>query len=153
MERTRKNDYLKYWRVVRKYIKERYGLSQVDLDILLFLYSEPYFTRDTFDEFDRVCPWDLQRFENLRQQGWIVVFRKNNHYSKALYDLSHKAKQLCALTYKLLNGEVGFNKDQGVSDMWSVKSSNYSSKVQRDIIEKINNQVKQKKIDPSETFD
>jgi hypothetical protein len=40
------NDYLKYWRVIRYYIKNKYGLTQADLDILLFLYSEQYFTKD-----------------------------------------------------------------------------------------------------------
>ena len=42
-------DYLKYWRVVRYFIKAKYGLSQADLDILLFLYSEKYFSKDKFD--------------------------------------------------------------------------------------------------------
>ena len=35
-------DYLKYWRVVRYYIRAKYKISTADLDILLFLYSEEY---------------------------------------------------------------------------------------------------------------
>ena len=37
------NDYLKYWRVVRYFIKIKYGISTGELDMLLFLYSEKYF--------------------------------------------------------------------------------------------------------------
>ena len=37
------NDYLKYWRVIRYFIKAKYGLSQAELDVILFLKSEGYF--------------------------------------------------------------------------------------------------------------
>ena len=48
------SDYLKYWRVVRQFVKVKYGLSQADLDILLFLKSEQYFSKDKFKEFDQL---------------------------------------------------------------------------------------------------
>jgi len=64
-------DYLKYWRVIRYFIKARYGLTQDDLDMLLFLNSENYFSKDKFDEFDELMSWNKNRFENLRQAGWI----------------------------------------------------------------------------------
>ena len=66
-------DYLKYWRVIRQFVKIKYGLTQSDLDMLLFLYSEKYFDRGKFEEFDNLLGWDKQRFENLRQADWIVV--------------------------------------------------------------------------------
>ena len=34
-----KHDWLKYWRVVRYWVSESYGLSYPDLEMLLFLYS------------------------------------------------------------------------------------------------------------------
>jgi len=69
-------DYLKYWRVVRYFIKAKYGLTQADLDILLFLYSEKYFSKDKFDEFDELISWDEDRFDKLLRDGWLNVFRK-----------------------------------------------------------------------------
>ena len=62
------NDYLKYWRVIRQYIKIKYNLTQSDLDILLFLKSESYFSKDKFEEFNEILSWDKQRFEKLRQR-------------------------------------------------------------------------------------
>ena len=53
------DDYLKYWRVIRQFVKVKYNLSQSDLDILLFLYSEKYFDRGKFDEFDNILGWDV----------------------------------------------------------------------------------------------
>ena len=46
------NDYLKYWRVVKYYVKAKYGLTQAELEMLLFLKSEGYFDKDKFKEFD-----------------------------------------------------------------------------------------------------
>ena len=81
------SDYLKYWRVVRQFIKAKHKLSQADLDILLFLKSEEYFSKDKFKEFDNLISWEKNRFERLRQEGWIEVFRKRMGKRKALYQL------------------------------------------------------------------
>ena len=46
------NDYLKYWRVIRYFIKAKYGLSQAELDVILFLKSEGYYdTRAGYSMF------------------------------------------------------------------------------------------------------
>jgi hypothetical protein len=34
-------NYLKYWRVVRYFINAKYGITQPDLEMLIFLYDEP----------------------------------------------------------------------------------------------------------------
>ena len=60
-----KSNYLKYWRVIRYFIKHKYGLTQADLDMLLFLYSEDYFSKDKFEEFDELLSWDVNRFDRL----------------------------------------------------------------------------------------
>lgn len=152
MERTRKNDYLKYWRVVRKYIKECYGLNQSDLDMLLFLYSEPHFTQEQFEEFNTVCPWEKGRFQRLKRDGWIVMFRKNNYYVKALYDLSMKGKRVCSTTYKLLNGDMAYSERPQEGDMFKSRTSTYSSRQHREIIKKINAKLKEGKTDIPEVI-
>jgi len=100
-----KNDYLKYWRVIRQYVKVKYGLTQSDLDIILFLNSEGYFNKDKFEEFDRILSWEVQRFDRLLRDGWIEVFRKRQGKIKGLYTLSYKAKRVVTSIYKKLNGE------------------------------------------------
>lgn len=99
------DDYLKYWRVIRRYIKVKYGLSESDLDILLFLKSEGKFTRSKFKEFDRILSWERQRFDRLVKEGWIVVFRKRDKNLAGLYELSFKAKRVIGSIYKKLSGE------------------------------------------------
>lgn len=101
------NDFLKYWRVVRQYVKIKYSLNQADLDMILFLYSEPYFSRAKFQEFNRVLPWDKKRFKQLVHDGWIDSFRKYDPTTntRAIYKLSFKAKRMVTSIYKKLNGE------------------------------------------------
>ena len=65
-------NYLKYWRVVRYYIKRKYNLTTAELEVLLFLKTEGRFSRDDFDTFNEVVSWDKKRFEKLRQDGWII---------------------------------------------------------------------------------
>jgi len=103
--KSNNDDYLKYWRVIRQFVKIKYGLNQSDLDMIFFLYSELYFDRDKFIEFDNLLGWDKQRFEKLRQAGWIEVFRKRMGNRKALYQLSSKAKIMVRSVYNKLNGE------------------------------------------------
>jgi hypothetical protein len=102
-----KSDYLKFWRVVRYYIKAKHGLTESDLDILLFLYSEGYFDKDKFSEFDNLISWNKNRFEDLRQAGWIEVFRKRDvsKKKKAIYQLSFKGNNVVKEIYNKLNGE------------------------------------------------
>ena len=77
-KRMPNNDYLKYWRVVRYYVKAKYGLSTPDLEMLLFLNGEKYFDKDKFHEFNKLISWDRHRFDRLLRDGWIEVFRKRS---------------------------------------------------------------------------
>ena len=70
-----KSDYLKYWRIVKYYVKAKYGLKEGDLDLLLFLSSEGYFSRDKFTEFEKLLSWNKLRFYDLIATGWIEVFK------------------------------------------------------------------------------
>jgi len=101
------DDYLKYWKVIRQYVKIKYGLNQADLDMILFLYSEAYFNKDKFDDFTRLVGWDSKRVKRMLKEGWLESFRKTDPHTKrrALYKLSFKAKHLVTLIYKYLNGE------------------------------------------------
>ena len=103
--KTAPHDYLKFWRVIRYYMKSKHGLGQADLDMILFLYSESYFGKEKFDEFAELVSWELGRFERLRNEGWIERFRRKGKDGKALYQLSYKATRMVLDIYRKLNGE------------------------------------------------
>ncbi len=138
-----KSDYLKYWRVIRQFIKAKYGLTQADLDMLLFLYTEDYFSKDKFQEFNELLSWDVTRFDRLRRDKWIEVFRKNMGKRKALYTLSYKTKRMIDSLYKKLNGEeIPTSPSKNPMFKRNVK---YSDKVYRNFIKEMNASIRQQR--------
>jgi len=136
-------DYLKYWRVIRQFIKVKYNLTQSDLDMLLFLYSEKYFVRDRFREFETLLDWDANRFQRLVKEGWIVRFRNRVGNRKALYQLPIKTTRMIQSIYRKLNGEE-IPVSQSQNRMFA-KNVSYTDKVYRDMIIEMNAAIKQQR--------
>ena len=85
------HDYLKYWRVIRYWVKAKYGLSTPDLEMLLFLYSEQMFNKTQFTKYEELMSWDVKRFGRLLKDDWIHVWRKRKGNETTLYELTYKA--------------------------------------------------------------
>jgi len=137
------DNYLKYWRVIRKFVQVQYKLTQCDLDMLFFLYSEKYFGRDKFDEFDKLLGWDVMRFQRLVKEEWIVRFRNRVGKRKALYKLTHKAESMIQSVYRKLSGEE--IPVSSVSNRIFMKNVPYTDKVYRDMILDMNKTIKQQR--------
>lgn len=142
------SDYLKYWRVIRYFYKVKYGLSQSDLEILLFLYSEKYFSRDKFKQFDSLLPWDTKRFNRLLNDGWVEVFRRRMGHRRALYELSYKGIRLVDSIYKKLNGEEIAS--SVTNNPMFYKNVRYTDKVYRNMIVEMNKFIRQQRHLPPE---
>ena len=99
------NDYLKYLRVIRLWVKKEYGVTQYDLECFLFLYSEHIFDTKKFQEYQSVLGFSSSTFDRFIKEGWIVEFRKSYGRTKALYELSAKCKLMIGRVYKFLNME------------------------------------------------
>jgi hypothetical protein len=140
----KKNDYLKYWRIVKYYVKAKYGLTQAELEMLLFLKSESYFSKDRFLEFNQVFPWNKNRFDNLLRDGWIAVFRKGSGPRKNLYHLPQKTRKMIEVVYKKLNGEE-IATHENFNPMFK-RNVSYSDKVYRNMIISMNEEIKANKL-------
>ena len=136
-------DYLKYWRVVRYFMKAKYKITNGDLDIILFLYSEKYFNKTKFNEFDELLSWDNTRFKTLLRDGWIDVFRKRNGKETTLYELSYKGRRMVSSMYKKLNGEE-LPEAKSVNPLFLANAS-YTDKLYRDMIKEMNAFIRQQR--------
>jgi hypothetical protein len=112
-----KSNYLKYWRVIRYFIKAKYKLTQAELDVLLFLHDEKYFSKEKFEEFNNLLSWDVNRFDKL------------------LRDLTS--------IYNKLSGEE-IPTSQSANPMFA-KHVSYSDKVYRNMILEMNKFIKQQR--------
>ena len=137
------HNYLKYWKVVKQFIKTKYGISTSDLEMLLFLRSEKYFSKENFDEFNELFHWEKNRFERLKQEGWIDVFRKKTGNRRVLYQLSYKAQRMLTSVYKKLEGEeIPESKSSNPQFLADVS---YTDKVHRNYIKKLNQSIRQQR--------
>ena len=98
---------LKYYRLVRKWARRTYEMQEADIELLIYLDSLNYFTRKQFMNGEYIYSWDKHRWERLRSQGWIDVWRERNRRDAkyAVYKASFKCKQMIARIYKILAGE------------------------------------------------
>ena len=97
----------KYYRLVRKWACKTFGLKDADLELLIYLDCKSRFTRNNFIEGVYTYSWDKARWERLRSQGWIEVWRQRNRTSikYSIYKTSFKCSQLITRIYKILLGE------------------------------------------------
>jgi hypothetical protein len=112
--------------------------------MLLFLYSEKYFGKDKFQEFNEILSWDVKRFDRLLADGWIQNFRERRVGQKGLYALSYKANRMIGSIYKKLDGE-DIPMTMCNNPMFK-KKVDYSDKVYRNFIKGINEETRKSRI-------
>lgn len=136
--REKSYNFLKYWRVVRYYIKRKYEISLMELDMLLYLYDLPYFKKEDFNYYGNTLSWDKHRFYEMKSKGLINEWRPGGEKlgRSKMFVLSHKAKTICALTYKKLMQEEPISEDPRSNPLF--KSDNYNDKIYRKVIEGMN---------------
>lgn len=99
---------LKHWRVVRYWVKRKYELTDAEVDMIIFLYDERFFSYHDYKKFEAITSWDKKRFYRLKELGWISVWRKRTLKDHAIYELSYKGKKLVHKIYSILQGEEDF---------------------------------------------
>ena len=97
----------KHYRIIRKWACKNNNLNDADLELLIYLESIEYFTKQDFKTGSYSYSWDNRRWNRLLKQGWIVVWRNRNRTTQKynIYNVSFKFKQLINKIYKIMLGE------------------------------------------------
>ena len=98
---------LKYYRLVRKWACKTYDLKDADLELLIYLDCKQRFTRNYFIDGTYTYSWDKDRWERLRRDKWIEVWRHRNRTTikYSIFKTSFKCSQLISRIYRILLGE------------------------------------------------
>ena len=98
---------LKYYRLVRKWACKTYGLTDADLELLIYLDHKGRFTRQEFIDGTYTMSWDKTRWDKLRRLGWIETWRHRNRTTikYSIYKTSFKCGQLVSRIYRIMLGE------------------------------------------------
>ena len=97
----------KYYRLVRKWICKTYSIKDADLELLIYLDCKKRFTRKEFLDGVYTYSWDKSRWERLRRDGWIDVWRHRNRTTimYSVFKTSWKCGQMISRIYRILLGE------------------------------------------------
>jgi hypothetical protein len=97
----------KYYRLVRKWACKQNDLKDADLELLIFLHCLKRFTRKEFMDGVYIYSWDKKRWDRLRNQGWIDVWRHRNRTTiqYSIYKTSFRCNHLISRIYRILLGE------------------------------------------------
>jgi hypothetical protein len=98
---------LKYYRLIRKWACKTYNLKDADLELLIYLDCKNRFTRNEFIDGSYTMSWDKNRWERLRRNGWIEVWRHRNRTTikYSIYKTSFKCSQLISRIYRIMLGQ------------------------------------------------
>ena len=125
---------LKYYRIIRRWACKQYGLKDADLELLIYLDCKGLFKRDDFINGVFTYSWDKHRWERLRSEEWIDVWKERNRRDSkyALYKTSMKTKLMINRIYKIMLGEEDIPITQ--SNVY-YKNKSYSDKVMNKAID------------------
>ena len=118
----------KYYRLVRKWACKSFDILDADLELLIYLDCKDHFTRNDFIEGTYTFSWDKARWERLRTDGWIDVWRHRNRTTikYSVFKTSYKAKRLITRMYNIMLGE----EDMPISEASKFyKNKTYTDKV------------------------
>lgn len=103
----REMNLFKYYRLVRRWACKTYDLTDADLELLIYLDCKARFTRNDFINGAYTYSWDKNRWERLRKEGWIDVWRQRNKTTikYSVYKTSFKCQQLISRIYRILLAE------------------------------------------------
>jgi hypothetical protein len=83
------------------------SLTDADLELLIYLDCKGRFTRNEFIEGVYTYSWDKHRWERLKREGWIEVWRHRNRTTikYSIFKTSFKCSQIISRIYRILLGE------------------------------------------------
>ena len=98
---------LKHYRIIRKWACRNNGLTDADLELLIYLDCKDIFSKHDFEIGTYSYSWDNRRWNKLLKNGWIVVWRYRNRTTQTyhLYKVSFKCKQLINRMYRIMLGK------------------------------------------------
>ena len=128
---------LKHYRIIRKWACKNNGLTDSDLELLIYLDCIDLFTIQDFKMGSYSYSWENRRWNRLIQNDWIVVWRNRNRTTQKynIYKVSFKGKQLISRIYRIMLGQEDINIG---SRNKLITGSSYTDKVMTKAIYNIN---------------
>ena len=129
---------LKHYRVIRRWACKKTGLTDADLELLIYFDCLGNFTRKDFEDGILIYSWDNRRWNRLLKEGWIVKWRGYNGADKSysIYQVSLQTKNIIQQIYRIMLGKEDIPTSTRRNP--AMKRISYSDKTLATAIGKIN---------------
>ncbi len=129
---------LKHYRIIRKWASKNNGLTDADLELLIYLDCMKLFSRHDFEQGSYSYSWDNRRWNRLIQNDWVKVWRYRNRTTRKynIYKVSFKGKQLIQRIYRIMLGEDDIPTSERRNKL--IKGDSYTDKVLTHAIYNVN---------------
>ena len=129
---------LKHYRIIRKWACKNNGLTDAELELLIYLDCIGLFTKHDFEIGTYSYSWNNRRWAKLKQNDWIVVWRNRNRTTQKynIYKVSFKGQQLISRMYRIMLGEEDI--PTSVRRNKIMKGDSYINKVLQTSINNVN---------------
>ena len=129
---------LKHYRIIRKWACRNNGLTDAEIELLIYLDCIDMFTIDDFKTGSYSFSWNNRRWNKLIQNDWIVVWRNRNRTTQKynIYKVSFKGKQLIKRIYRIMIGEEDIPTSTRRNSI--MKGKTYMDKVLQTSVYKVN---------------
>ena len=133
---------LKHYRIIRKWASKTNGLTDAELELIIYLDCISLFTLKDFKLGTYSYSWNNRRWNKLIQNDWIQVWRHRNRTTQKynIYKISFKGKQLISRIYRVILGEEDIPTSERRNSI--MKGKSYMDKVLQVSINHINKDKK-----------
>ena len=101
------NDFMKYHKIIIRFVSNKYQIKKADLDVLFYLYTEHIFGKSDIVRTYRMNASGNGSLEYLLDRGLICLWagKKKDGMRRDLYHMTLKGKNIVKHTYELFKGE------------------------------------------------
>lgn len=133
-------NFLKYLRVVKRWVRVKYNMSTSDLEIFLFLYDEGIWKLKEFNQAEEIHNWERNRLKRYLERGWVRVWREGKGYKgyAKLYELTPKAKRIVKSFYLKLTQNEAVPENKQNNPMFLTKNESYTMDAYKNAISRMN---------------
>lgn len=108
-KRNRQKNYLKHFGLIRRYVQTKYNLTISDLEVLMFMNSEPAFTMYQLKDINALTGITMPKMKRLQRLGFVDFIQDPEmpgHHKRVsrLFSISSKGRAAINLLYDKLDG-------------------------------------------------
>jgi len=129
---------LKHYRIIRRWATKTNGLTDADLELLVYFDCIGRFTRQDFENGVLSYSWDNRRWNRLLKEGWVVKWRAYDGGDRgySIYEISFRCKCLIQQMYRIMLGEEDIPTSTRRNPL--MKRETYTAKVLSKAFDKVN---------------